>query len=217
MASYEKRDDRAKRTARDALHQAGSELRTARLALDLSQGVAAHAIGMSASAWSRLERGAAPYLPVMDLARALAVVGLDLHVRAYPGGQPLRDQAHLELLDRLRARLSARARWRTEVPLPNPGDRRAWDALILLPDVRVGVEAETRGRDSQDLQRRLALKRRDGGVDHVVLLMADTRHNRRFLRLAGEGLLSDFPVPGNVALERLAAAEDPGGSAIILL
>ena len=81
----------------------------------------------------------------------------------------------------------------------------------------MGVEAETRARDSQELQRRLTLKRRDGGVDHVVLLLADTRHNRRFLRLAGEGLRSDFPVPGDVALQRLVVGEDPGGSAIILL
>lgn len=217
MGSHERRDDRAKRTARDALLQAGAEVRKARLALDLSQGEAGRSIGMSASAWSRLERGAAHNLPVLDLARALAVVGLDLHIRAFPGGRALRDQAHLELLERLRVRLSPLARWRTEVPLPNPGDRRAWDALILLPEVRVGVEAETRARDSQDLQRRLALKRRDGGVDHVVLLLADTRHNRRFLRLAGQGLWSEFPIPGDVALQRLAAAEDPGGSAIILL
>jgi hypothetical protein len=129
----------------------------------------------------------------------------------------VRDHAHLALLERLRAAIGDALGWQTEVPLPNPGDRRAWDALIRVARVRVGVEAETRGRDSQDLQRRLSLKRRDGGVDHVILLLADTRHNRSFLRAAGQGLLGDFPVPGPVALERLAAGQDPQGSSIILL
>jgi transcriptional regulator with XRE-family HTH domain len=217
MAGHEKRDERAKRTARDILVRCGQEIRQARLAHDLSQGDAGRAIGMSASAWSRLERGTARTLPVVDLARALAAVGLDVHVRAYPGGRPVRDQAHLDLLERLRRRLGDGVGWRTEVPLPNPGDRRAWDAMIRVAQVRVGVEAETRGRDAQELQRRLSLKRRDGGADHLILLLADTRHNRGFLRAAGEGLRADFPVPGEVALERLAAGGDPGGSAIILL
>lgn len=217
MAGHEKRDDRARRAARDALVRTGREVREARLNLDLSQGTAGRAIGMSASAWSRLERGAAPNLPVVDLARALAVVGLDLHLRTYPGGHPLRDRAHVELLTRLRACLGPGARWRTEVPLPNPGDRRAWDALILLADVRIGVEAETRARDSQELQRRLSTKRRDGGVDHVILLLSDTRHNRSFIDVAGAGFLADFPVRGRDALERLAEGRDPGGSAIVLL
>lgn len=103
------------------------------------------------------------------------------------------------------------------MPFPRPGDKRAWDALIRIVDVRVGVEAETRARDAQALQRRLGLKRRDGGVDHVILLLAGTRHNRSFLRAAGAGSPSDFPVSGSTALERLQNGEDVGGSAIILL
>ena len=89
--------------------------------------------------------------------------------------------------------------------------------MVRVAHVRIGLEAETRGRDSQALQRKLALKRRDGNVDHVILLMADTRHNRSFLRAAGEGLHRDFPIPGRIALERLSEGRDPGGSSIILL
>ena len=172
---------------------------------------------MSASTWSRLERGMATRVAVVDLARALAVVGLDLHLRAYLGGAPLRDAPHAELLERLRSRLGSGARWNTEVPLPGSGDRRAWDALIIVSGVRVGVEAETRVRDTQALQRRLSLKRRDGGVDHVVLLLADSRHNRVFVRDAPPGFLVDFPVSGRAALRKLERGEDPGGSAIVLL
>ena len=105
----------------------------------------------------------------------------------------------------------------TEVPLPTSGERRAWDALIRFAGVRIGVEAETRVRDSQALQRRLALKRRDGRVEHVILLLGDTRHNRAFVRDAPPGLLVDFPVSGRAALRRLERGEDPGGSAIVLL
>ncbi len=217
MAGQERRDDQARRAALAMLAGVGREVRRARLDLDVSQAVASARVGKSASAWSRLERGEAPYLPLLDLARAANVVGLDLSIRAYPGGKPVRDQAHLELLERFRACLGDGARWQTEVPLPNAGDRRAWDALIRMPSVRVGVEAETRARDSQALQRKLSLKRRDGDVDHVILLLADTRHNRAFLRAAGKGFMADFPVPSATALKRLAAGQDPEGSAVILL
>jgi hypothetical protein len=78
-----------------------------------------------------------------------------------------------------------------------------------------------RGRDarpdSQALRRRLTLKQRDGGADHVILLLTDTRHDRSFLRSAGAGFLADFPAPAATALERLTAGKDPGGSAIVLL
>lgn len=154
---------------------------------------------------------------MLELARALAVVGFDLRLKAYPAGSPLRDIAHVQLLEAFRRRLGADVRWRTEVPLPNAGDRRSWDGLALVPPVRVGVEAETRAHDSQELQRRLAGKRRDGAVDHVVLLLADTRHNRAFLRSVGDGFRADFPVAGRDALTALAHSQDPRGSAIVLL
>lgn len=195
----------------------GRELHEARIAHDLSQSVSADAAGMPASAWSRLERGGLIRVPIVQLARATEVVGLDLSIRTFPGGRVLRDEGHVRLLERLRALLAPTVGWRTEVPLPLAGDRRAWDAVIRIARIRIGVEAETRARDAQALERRLALKQRDGGMDHVILLLADTRHNRRFLRECGEGFLAGFPMAGSVALARLAAGEDPGGSAIVLL
>jgi hypothetical protein len=162
-------------------------------------------------------RGQAEGLRVIDLARALAVVGLDLHVRAYPAGSAFRDEAHLRLLARLRSRLGDGATWATEIPLPLPRDRRAWDAVVRIAAVRSGVEAETRARDRQELQRRLGAKQRDGGVDHVVLRLADTRHDRTFLRTVNEGFRSMFPIDGQTALRRLGEPSDPGGNAIILL
>ena len=72
--------------------------------------------------------------------------------------------------------------WRTEVPLPNAGDARGWDAVIAGFGKRTGVEYERALRDAQAQSRRIALKRRDGGVDHLLVLLADTRANRTALR-----------------------------------
>ena len=150
----------------------------------------------------------------------LAALGLELSVRAYPAGEPIRDSAHAALLDRLRRRLHPALRWQTEVPLPDPRERRAWDALVTGRDAtgawRLGVEAETRPRDLQALERRLALKERDGAVDAVLLLLGNTRHNRHLTRVA-PSLVDRLPVPGRRALELLAAGARPEAGAVLLL
>jgi transcriptional regulator with XRE-family HTH domain len=188
MGGHEKLDDRARRKALEALRALGAELRQARLDHDLSQEEAARAAGISSSAWSRLELGKAIGASLPAISAALGVVGLDLSVRAFPGGRVQRTAGHGRLLERLRVRLARGVGWGTEVPFPNAGDRRAWDAMIGIDTVRVGVEAETRARDEQELERRLSLKRRDGGVDHVILLLANTRSNRLFVRGLGQAL-----------------------------
>lgn len=217
MTATERRLDHATNQAHRMLRRLGGEIREARLEHDLSQMAAARAARLSKSSWSRLERGIALNVPFTDLARACTAVGLVLKAQSCPGGEPVRDAPQLGLLERFRSVLPSTASWATEVPFPNPGDPRAWDAMVRVTEVRIGLEAETRGFDSQALQRKLALKRRDGNVDHIILLMADTRHNRSFLRAAGEGLQRDFPVPGKIALDRLKAGHDPGGSSIILI
>ena len=79
----------------------------------------------------------------------------------------------------------------------------------------IGVEGETRPTDMQELQRRLALKKRDGGVDRLILVLADTEWCRRLVRL--NDLDAAFPVPGKVALKALAEGRDPGGDSIVLI
>jgi hypothetical protein len=79
------------------------------------------------------------------------------------------------------------------------------------------AEAETRPHDWQALERHVSLKQRDGGVDHVLLVLGDTRHNRHLVRLAGPALLEHFPVPSHEALRALAAGSSPRGSAIVFL
>lgn len=152
------------------------------------------------------------------VARLLAVVGLELSARAYPAGPPIRDAAHRALLDRFRAIVAPSVAWRFEVPVGHAGDPRAWDAVMLIGRAQVAVEAETRPRDVQALQRRLASKRRDDpDIAGVVLLLAGTRHNRALAKEYGEALRADFPLPTTALKAALADGRDPGGSGLILI
>jgi hypothetical protein len=81
----------------------------------------------------------------------------------------------------------------------------------------IGVEAETRLVDVQALERKLALKMRDGGLSRVVLLAAATRGNRVAVRYAMDGLRASYPIDGSTALRLLAAGQDPGGSSLVLV
>ena len=145
-----------------------------------------------------------------------AAVGLDVRLQAYPAGDPIRDAGQARLLARLRPRLNPVLRWSTEVVLPIPGDLRAWDAVIEGRGWRIGVEAETVLDDIQALERRLALKRRDGDVDHVILVVADTARNRRALKSAPAAFV-DLPLRTREVLAALRDGRDPGGSGIVIL
>jgi hypothetical protein len=51
----------------------------------------------------------------------------------------------------------------------------------------------------------------------VLLLLADTRHNRAFLQGSGAALRARFPLEGRQAVQLLAAGVDPGSNAIVLM
>jgi transcriptional regulator with XRE-family HTH domain len=194
-----------------------AELRNARHDRGLGGADIAREIGISQSQYSRIERGLIDSLSIEQASVLLAAVGLDLSVRCYPGGEPLRDAAHVALIGRFKAEVHRSLRVLTEVPFPEPGDRRAWDVVVVGRDWRHGAEAETRPRDRQALERRLALKLRDGDVSSMSLLLIDSRYNRDFVRANADVFGERFPVPGRRALELLRAGADPGGSSILLL
>jgi hypothetical protein len=164
-----------------------------------------------------MERGRYPSVPFVVVAQYLSVTGLELSARAYPVGGGLRDIAQIRLVDRLRTQTSAEIRWQTEVPMPIAGDLRAWDVVLHIGSVTVGVDAETRLRDFQAIDRRLALKTRDSGVDHAILLVASTRSNRGALRELGGAIRNNYPMSSADALAALKAGRSPNGNAIILL
>jgi HTH-type transcriptional regulator/antitoxin HipB len=215
MPAIERRMVRADGRARLALQTLGRELRTARVNHGLSQDAVAAASGVAQAEISRIEHGARPGATLRTLARLATALGLELSVRLYPAGEPIRDKAHIATLARFRKAVGEGWSWAAEVPLPIPGDRRAWDRILRGDRVTIGVEAETRPTDLQEIQRRVGLKKRDGHVDRVILLLADTAWNRRLVRL--NDLQSGFPTPGKIALHSLSKGHDPGGDAVILI
>lgn len=217
MVTRQRAVDRGTARGRQLIRTIGAELRLARTRLGLSIAAVAGEIGVSPAELSRIELAQAEWVSVVTLARASAVVGLDLAARAYPGGRPIREARHAALLNRLRGRLHLSLRWSVEVPLPNAGDQRAWDAMIRGADWRYGVECELNPIDGQAALRRIALKKRDGGVDDVILLVPDTRQGRLFKREYEELIRADYPISAGVALRRLADGHNPGGSALVTL
>jgi transcriptional regulator with XRE-family HTH domain len=222
MGTRERPADRGRRRARDTLRRLGHEHRDARIGAGLSLRACAAASGASYPQLRRFERGEIERVNLPDVGAWCAVVGLDLGLRAYPAGDPIRDRAQLALLERLRVRLHPSLRWRTEVPLPIEGDLRAWDAEIGGRERpsrrwRTRVEAETRIGDGQALERKLALKLRDDPDGHLILLVADTRANRRALAALSPGLRAMFPASAREVLAALDAGRQPPGSAILVM
>ncbi len=217
MAARRDRGAEADRQSRAIRAAIGAEILTARRGLGVSQAVAGRSVGMSHAQVGRIERGVLEYVTVDQLARACEAVGLKLVVRAYPGGDAVRDAGHLSLLARFRARIPPSIQVRTEVPLPISRDKRAWDLVLGAGADRVAVEAETRLQDLQALERRIALKQRDGRIDRVILLVGDTAPNRRILAEQRETLRARFPGEGRHVLSALRTGTLPVASGVLVL
>lgn len=206
---------RAIRLAQEDEARVRADLARARRGAGLSRGAVARATGLSRSSLERLEIGARRST-IQELAAVGSAVGLDVRLRAYLAGDPIRDAGQQRLLTRLHTRCHPSLGWGTEVTIRIGGDRRAWDAVIRGVRWRVGVEAETVLDDLQAVERRLNLKQRDGEVDHVILLVADTRRNRRALA-AGTGAFAALSADPRIVLAALAAGREPPGSAVLVL
>jgi transcriptional regulator with XRE-family HTH domain len=217
MARRERPTDRGRRRLREAVARLRRDHREARVAAGLSLRAVARAVGASHSEVRRFEIGETADPSLDFVAACCAAVGLELGVRAYPAGDPIRDRAHLELLERLRRRLHPSLGWRTEVPLPIPGDLRAWDAEVRGGTWRAWVDAETVVPDGQALERRLALKARDAARGHLILLIADTRVNRAAMTILRPGWRELLPLDTRELLSALSAGRDPGSGGIVIL
>ncbi len=213
MPAIERAIGQAGQRASRRLLDIGRELHDARVTRGLSQASVAAAAGLTQAQVSRLERGLYPAVTVHALSRLAVAVGLEVSLKVYPAGSPLRDRAHMALLERFRRVVGSGWHWASEVPLPIHGDKRAWDRVLRGDGVAIGVEGETRPTDMQELGRRLALKKRDGGMDRVILVLANTEWCRRLVRL--NDLAEAFPIPGKVAIKAIAQGRDPGGDAIV--
>jgi transcriptional regulator with XRE-family HTH domain len=214
MSTREGIVSRGKAGIRHELVRVYGELREVRRSRGLAQREVAAALRISQEHVSRVERGRVGAPDLILLGAHAAVLGLRLRLQLYVDADPIRDAAQLRLVDALRVRLPGTIPVRTEVPLPVPGDRRAWDAVVMLDGGWVGVEAETRLRDAQAVQRRIELKRRDDPrIARIVLLLADTAHHRGVvgsLRMA-------FPLGTREALAALGRGDVPPLDGIVVL
>ena len=144
------------------------------------------------------------------------MVGLDLSVRCYPAPGQLRDAAHVALIQRLLLRIPPQVKRQLEAPI-RPSDLRAWDVLMEIGAVRIGVAAETRLRDLQALLRRENRKQADGEIDHLLLLVADTRNNRQALLEAGSLVGEAFPLGTRAVMAQLGRGMAIHANGIVIL
>src|SRR5262245_59470556 len=95
MATRERPADRGRRLARADRTRAGTEIRDARVAANVSLRSMAAEARMSPAQAARIERGELPGASIDQIGRLAAVVGLDARLRLYPGPEPLRDAGHV--------------------------------------------------------------------------------------------------------------------------
>jgi transcriptional regulator with XRE-family HTH domain len=199
------------------LRQRLAEALTAgRAAAGLSLRLVASDAGLSPDTIRRVERGDPGAMSIDGLASIAQVLGLELVASLYPSGDPVRDRAHLALLERFRVRLGPAVRWRVEVPMPIAGDLRSADAMIGFEGCDAVVEAETHLGDIQLIERKASAKQRDLGADRLILLVSDTRHNREVIRLHPE-LHRRFPLDTRTCLRRLRRGANPEEDALVVL
>ena len=197
-------------------HQLTTEWRDLRLGAGVSQSAVSRSVGISRSAYARLERGEALEIGLVRAAIITSTLGGDLSVKVYPAGPPIRDAAHVALLTKIEARAGGRWRAKHEAPVGPAGDGRAWDRRLEGP-VSVGVEAEVTLRDLQALERRMQRKKQDSGVTRMILVVRGTRRNREILREVLPSLRGTFPLGSREVLQALADGRDPGADGLVVL
>lgn len=108
--------------------------------------------------------------------------------------------------------------WRTEVPVTtNPLDRRAIDAVIRRGDIRIGLEVITRLVDAQAQVRSATLKQQAAGLDGMILVLADTRHNREAVRAPTPSLAPSFPCSTHQTFQALRSGRAPAANGVLFV
>jgi transcriptional regulator with XRE-family HTH domain len=194
----------------------GHELRQARVTSGTSQTEVGLLAKVSRSTEARYEAGDFEAATIVGAAELLACVGLGLSVSTYPLGDPPRDRRNALLVGTMLEHVAPPLVWRTEVPLPNAGDARGWDVTLTGHKRRTGVEFERVLRDIQATSRRIALKRRDGGVDYLLVVVEDSKANRRALG-NWPTFLPELPrLSADQVLAALEAGTHPGDGIVLL-
>jgi transcriptional regulator with XRE-family HTH domain len=218
MATRQTRLDRGRRRGRFVAGRLVGELQAARQTLNVSQRTLARELGCAQSEVWRFENLVkADALSLVRIAEIASLLGLELAASLHPIGDPIRDRGHQALLARFRTRLSPSIRVVAEAPMPLPGDRRSWDMLLRIVDQLVGLEAETRVRDVQSLTRHVRERERDGGVDELLLVLAESVVNRRLLPQLLDALGPRFSTSPRAVLRALGEGRPIPGSSVLLI
>jgi transcriptional regulator with XRE-family HTH domain len=208
----------AERRARQRLRDAIDECRVARHRRGITQRQIAEALKCSRQLVTALEAGHHKDVGLTALSRYAASVGLELSIKLYPAATVLRDIGQVRLLNRFRTLIGDGWSWRTEVPVTRDArEIRAIDAVIAQGIAHVGIEAVTRLVDSQGQVRPIMLKQQASGLDCMILLLADTRHNRAAVGLAGDLLLTEFPLRARELLADLREGRRPSANGLLLV
>jgi transcriptional regulator with XRE-family HTH domain len=220
MVAQDRLRARARQRVDRFLSDFGSEVRQARLTAGLSQEEVGRRVRASGDKVGRVERATARSLSIADAYDIGAVVGLDVAAKVYASGAAVRDAAQARHLQELARSVGQPLRCRFDVALPQrsglPTDFRAWDVILYGSNERTSIEFEARLNDVQATLRRHNLKRRDDPVDHFVLALADTRHNRRIVNEFAE-LFADLPrLPTAEFLRTLKAGRHPPTGLVLL-
>lgn len=169
--------DRAK--ASELVRRAGRDLRTARLALGLSQAYVARRAGIAQSTLSEIERGVFA-ADLMTFFQITAALGLRPVLNLYPNGRVrLRDTGQLAIANLLIARAGPAWRPILEHPIGQAPDLRAADLVLVSPQEVIDLEIE---RNLADLQAQLrsGMLKRDALAERYkvpvrfVLVLPDT-------------------------------------------
>lgn len=194
-----------------------SELREARSEANVSQAALAVHLGWPQSRYSKFERNVRP-ATFEDVCLVATMLGLRPRLALYRVDEGIRDRGAQRLIGRFCEILAPVWAVAREAPFPTLGDLRSWDVLIRLEHAyRVGIEAETRLRDIQELVRRIRQRELHGRVDQILIVLSNSAHNR----LHADELRAALGSAYETSPHALRAARGNGqalpGSGVILL
>lgn len=214
----ETRVQRGRRRGEDLLRGLIGELRTARELAGVSQRTLASELSWSQSEVNRLDKFRFESVSLVRLCETGAVLGLDLSASFHPAGDAVRDRGHQKVRGRVVGMVASPPYAIThEAPFSGLEDIRCRDLLLRLDDFAVGIEIETRVRDVQACVRRIRARERQGGVDEVVVVLADTAHNRRIVTELREALGPRFATDPRQIVAALRGGRPVTGSGVILV
>ena len=212
---------RGRRRGELLVGRAIGELRIGRAEASLSLTDLARSAGTSRSALSRLLSNELEDVGIIQLSEMASVLGYELSVGLHPVGDAVRDKGQLAVGKRFDAQLSKVWSVTDETLLPGAGEERAWDKLLRLvgsrPPYLVGADIETRVHDVQALTRRTRGRERDGMVDAILIVLADSAHNRRMVDELRRSLGADYATSPRAILAALRSGKRLVGSGVVLV